>query len=1119
VGVYVWSCCGAGLVGSRCKDFFLFLFDGSWSDQEVDLQLRSVLQHVFVLTGSSLFVLDVRNFNLVDRSDIDSRILVPNGVYASPGRSHAPRIPLVAKSMSVHKGKVFFLTKADVRVGSVLTWTDHILSLMQLGDILSAIRLCTSYYSHSPFSPSSSSTILSLPSSPSERQTLVGDRLRDLMRSSLRYAFSEDRMTDGTHASFDGRGVDRTELFEGLIEAMAEASLALADLDFLWEDVYEKYQENYIEGIFFSRLRPFILDGRIQLVPTNIVQSLLRQLDDRDELDKLETLIWHLDPTSLDINQAIGLCQKHRLWDALVFVYIRALRDYVSPVVELLGLVRRIQQHRIQRPSRVGGESIEDGITTTDEEVEALVPDAYKLFAYLEDVFSGLAYPSKEPLPDEEAAVARASVYAFVFSHELLSSPSSNQLVPSLDPSTSPYPYLLLLLHFDPEAFLHAMDIAFEDPYLNDEVSPISRQVILHLMLEVMSPSSPSPFPSASSPRRPSPTDFPTSDLTLLHIFISRNLPKYPQFLVLPPSNLHQILISLSTDPDQSTREDRQLAVEYLLSAYTPHDPDQMLALFEEAGFFRILRTTYRAEKRWASLASTYLNDPDSNLDVFASLTETLRAASTPSSENASSTHSPAIPSDLTSALLEAIPQLADLDVRRTSFLIDQNLPKAHSNVLARLASTPRKQYGYLRCLLEPQSFPFEDGQELFIDEGSKPSGLFDVNPSSSNLSPGDRQLYISLLADFDRSEVIPLLEARPTSFFDLDKVVEVCEEKRVGDAVVWALDRQGKTKEAFGKVSSVINERGGSMGESLAGALLEMDGEGETVRADLDELSKVVRMGVKLCLRYSTSANPSSVDVAPEDMWFGIIHELIDLVHSVSSILPDPSAQPSSFSSSFSLPSSLTLFQQHQFSQQPVPILLTLRSLVQETLASLVSTSSSTTISFPQLFRRLVSTSSLSPSAVSPSTSPAPSRRRVYSEFRTILAGMLDTYKSDGELMVITLRLLERDRFQDVEALARGKERGWCGGGKGGDLCGGCGERLTLNNKGRAGIREKRGKGKRKLLSETGRGVDGDEEGLDGEEEENEQEEESSGRVVIFRSGVACHQRCLVDMSNHVEA
>jgi hypothetical protein len=64
-------------------------------------------------------------------------------------------------------------------------------------------------------------------------------------------------LTDGTHASFDGRGVDRSELFEGFVGVMSEASLALNDLDFLWEEAYEKYQENYIEGIFFSKLRPY----------------------------------------------------------------------------------------------------------------------------------------------------------------------------------------------------------------------------------------------------------------------------------------------------------------------------------------------------------------------------------------------------------------------------------------------------------------------------------------------------------------------------------------------------------------------------------------------------------------------------------------------------------------------------------------------------------------------------------------------------------------------------------------------------------------------------------------------------------------------------------------------
>jgi len=43
--------------------------------------------------------------------------------------------------------------------------------------------------------------------------------------------------------------------------------------------------------------------------------------------------------------------------------------------------------------------------------------------------------------------------------------------------------------------------------------------------------------------------------------------------------------VGLAVDPDQSTREDRQLATEYLLSAYTPHDTEHILSLFEKAGF------------------------------------------------------------------------------------------------------------------------------------------------------------------------------------------------------------------------------------------------------------------------------------------------------------------------------------------------------------------------------------------------------------------------------------------------------------------------------------------------------------------------------------------------------
>jgi len=686
----------------------------------------------------------------------------------------------------------------------------------------------------------------------------------------------------------------------------------------------------------------------------------------------------------------------------------------------------------------------------TDDEVEALVPDAYKLYSYLSDVLSGLAYPSKEVMSEEESIPAKTSVYSFVFSGRTTSGIPGGPLISTVSKGNSEptYPYLRLLLQFDAEAFLHAMDIAFEDSYLNDDVTDkdISRQLIINLMLDAMDPE-----------------EFSPSDITLLHIFVSRNLPKYPQFIIIPPSTLHRILEALGTDPDQSTREDRQLAAEYLLSAYTPHDTDRMLALFESAGFFRILRSTYRAERKWAALVSTYLKDPDSGFDVFASVAEILAVAS-------SSTSS--VPEELRDTVLEAIPHLSDFGVRQTALLVDRHLPSSHKEALQSLSSSPHKQYGYLRCLLEP-SRTDEEEEIGPLPPRTAPSPLLDA-PS--------RHLYISLLSRHDPSSIVRLLEGSPKEFFDLTKVVDICEELGPPEAVVWALNRQGHTRSAFAKVGDVIRIRGSDLG---GGFIALSEGDVGSSHQDLLEVRNVTRMGVKLCLEHSSPSSSKDGQPSPppqlplEDMWFGILHELIELVHSVSGILPSSSSPPSHtlhHSALFLPPLPL---------DSPPPqsldslVLDSLRSLVQETLSSLVSSTSNTSLlSFPRLFKHLVEASS-TPTTPGGSQAKDP---RAYSEFRSILTGMMDTYRSDTEVLGVTIRLVERDLFQSVKEMTKERAKGWR-------------PSIEAWEKGEAvfGTGEGKGKGQSHASSKAGG------EGTEGEEEVPLTRAKG---IVVFRSG-----------------
>ncbi|EAL20325.1 hypothetical protein CNBF1360 [Cryptococcus deneoformans B-3501A] len=889
--------------------------------------------HLLVITVSQLTLLDVRSMKAVEETPLQTQLLTSQDFYS--GLSVKGIMENVPKSFAGS-------TKSNLQVGTLLHWNDRILSQVHRGDFLSAINVALSYYNGT-----ATGNTINLPFEASFRKEVVGKRIKELMKASLEWAFSPDRMSDDTHYSADGRGVDLTDLFEGLAASCIEACLDIGDTDFLFNDSYEHFSQMGIQGIFLHILEPFIFSGRLREVPPDIIKALITMHSEKGELDQAESMIWHVEPMSLDINQAITLCEAHGLWDAMIHVYTRAMRDYVAPIVKLIGVVRDIQQHRSNRPSLVRDER--DG-------TEEMAPNAYKLYSYIETVLSGLSYPSGEALPEIEAHQAQTEVYTFIFQGRTVAWPQGgHDLVLTMDSKHSepPYPYLSLLLHFDTEAFLHAMDIAFEDSYLNDPTGAINRQSIVNLMLDVMDPEY-----------------FHPGDITLLHIFVARNLPKYPQFLFIPPSTLHRILVSLASDPDQSTREDRQLAAEYLLSAYTPHDGEAMLSLFETAGFFRILSEAYRREGKWGKLISTLLRDPESDDEVFTALEEIIKTA-TPSAE-------------VNQAVVDALPHLFDLGVRETAILLDKELSNIHPQAIQALGHAPHKQMAYLRCLLEP------DPEETH-------------NAPSSNIDLPSRHLYITLLAQHDPGHIVSFLDERGPSSFDLPRLVDQLDEAGLYEAELWALDRQGKVKETFVKVGDVLRTKGGELGEGL------VNDDVGSVHLALETIQGVAKMAVRLCREHSSpkvegrnESGRGAMEV--EDMWLGVLHEIIELVHTSSAL--------TSISSD-------------------TVVLDTLRSLVQETLSSLVS-SSSPSLSFPRLFKRLVDAST--------TTTKQSSKGRAYSEFRTILMGMLDSYRAEGEMLNMTTKLVEADLGEVTAEFVEKSMRGWRAEG---GQCGECGKNL----------------------------------------------------------------------------
>ncbi|KAI6166140.1 Golgi CORVET complex core vacuolar protein 8-domain-containing protein [Pisolithus thermaeus] len=902
---------------------------GKWVGDDAVLALQWLnVNQLAVFTAVSLLVYDVRTADAIEHVLFDASALLPRI------RNHTNQ----RDPNSI--GDIAHAEREQLRVGTLSTWADKILSCVERGDFLKAIEITRTYYTGE--APGNRN---GLPDDPEERSAVLRSKLHELMVASARYVFSEDRMTDATHFSPDGRGVDRTSVFEGLVVTCARACIALSNYDFLFEDLFQYFDNSGISRIYLRQLEAFVLDGTIRSIPPWITQRLVALHEGGGRLDLAERIIWHIEPTCLDINQAIRLCQANQLWDALIYIYTSALHDYVSPIVELLSLIRKTLASR-QR-------------TNANSRTDLNSKHAYRIFPYLINVLSGQAYPSGEPLDVDEAYAAMKDIYRFVFSgrSDVWPPQGGSLILTSDDSGTEPtYPYARLLLRFDAESFLHCLDLAFESSFFNvdKESHNISRLWIVTILSDIVSDSSLTPF-----------------DVTFVNIFIARNVPKYPQDIIQPPSTLQNILICLATSMDASTREDRQLAAEYLLSAYTPHDSILIMKLFEDAGFYRILQRWHREERRWPELLQSYLEDSSLGpTNLFMSVDEVLTLSIRGNDI--------VVPSDVVQKLTSALGTLLQSDLQLAAALIDKFAPALHQTALDTIGpADQRKQYEYLLYLLDPQTQ---------VDEEDN---ILHHRPDLSNIDKSLQKVFVTLQCRFASSDVISTLD-RMRNHVDWPSVEQICEENRAYGAVLWAMGQRGFTQTALSKAAGFEKQ----LTFDILKTLTTPGSDTADVGDHLNSLLEIGRRGTALCLEQSAASGFTGVTL--EDIWFQLLSSQLQSIHTISTLRTSGlnDAQDSARTNALS----------------------TLRGLVQETFASFVSISSTQAVSFPRIFKRLVD----------PGLYIGPSSGTSYTEFRTILTSMLESYRTDEDMLVISKHLLSRDVFDTVEEYTKEKAKGW---------------------------------------------------------------------------------------------
>ncbi|CAB4420915.1 unnamed protein product [Rhizophagus irregularis] len=989
----------------------------------------TILKILLILTNTEdIVVFDPKSLHDFEQSNIRQRSLVYHDRFSSllkditdDSNVHVDTSRTTVDlayyhSIRVYKGNVFLLGVRQLHAGTLLSWADRVVALVQSGDFLEAIALATSFYNKT-----SSQTILGLPDDEESRHAIVGEKLMELLIGSINYAFSSERTFQGMVDEHNGSGA---VLFNDLAVACIEACLSMHREDFLFNDVYERYSEASAKGVLLEVFEPYILEDKIKDLPPEIMKDLVDHYKSRRMLAKVEKCIWHINPQCIDIDQVVQLCQSEGLYDAMIYVWNRSMMDYVSPAVELLKIIRKIlileKRKKKKHRSSMSTSSISADVNVeAGEDLETMRTNARKFYTYMGNILTGRTYPNGAPLSEPEANEARTTLYSFVFSGRCVVWPRhGGELIltaeDELKGSEPTYPYLRIFLRFDTKAFLQALEIAFEDSYLNgveiimngdeyveEEELPgkiINRQLLVNILLEVMTSSS---YDNS---------EFSQTDISYLYSFVARNLPKYTQFLLLPPSIIHKILVHLSTDNVPRTREERQLSVECLLSIYTPQDENQMVQLYENAGFWRVLEHVYKADKKYGLLVTTYLKDPERRNEVF----DCIRSLLNPNSKLTEKQRE-----EVTQTIMTRIDEIVDIDGEQTAAIIKTYFDSDHKTVIENLSSSPARLFTYLRGLLEPSQENVTGGELVRVRTVEEQVIMSEAHSESLLIDPEIHEQYIALMCRFDPTGVYHYLQTHPDTY-RMEYVLPICDDTDIVDAVVWILERSGKAVEALNKILDIVQDKKQEILSLIEDKKNDINDqwtliEKTKIETSLMKLKGVLKIGILLCensCRRATSTKGSKGAVAlPQDhttesetelLWFKLLDAFLDATKAISSCVIPPI--PPMMSEKLLANGQLSSF---EVSRSPISpyianhLVTTFKSYVQSIMRSLLLSTSSPYVSLPRLLLRFIQSQA--------------KRNSTVSDFRDIFVGMIDTYKYEDALpdALPTLELLEEESNQ----------------------------------------------------------------------------------------------------------
>lgn len=501
-----------------------------------------------------------------------------------------------------HK-RLLLLTHYSFKIGKFNYWSTLTLQKVQKGDYIGAL-IQLDEFSKPEFSIPA---LLNLEIDIQARKEQLNDPFINLTFAALKYILKKN--SSDIHDSL-------TQLLRFAIKIQAQwfpgvERNIIKFLDLAWESIIAFDDE--IKDTFISTIRELIRANVLNIVPPSIFQEIIKQLTRKKSKEskeansillEMQKLLFSINPSCWDVDLLVRTLQKPldqvdysnggSSQILLPYIWNIKFKDFLTPFVDLIYWIR-------------------DG-NTTNCEIFSIHDNTNKevtprfIYDYLTHIFLGRYYPSGELIEFDQINSIKERISFVLFNGVIINWPLNStdklHLVKNIENESS-FPYFNLLLKYDTSRFLSMLNEIIEDPFLNENEDEeleeqqhtlrINRQYIVDILIDIIKEDM-----GEKSDRK-----------LLIAIFLSLNIPKYPQFIHIS-NKCTDIIVQNILNYRHSRKDNRaELALESLLPYYEPPDPESFILKLKENSYLNVLMKYYKMSKRFYDMFKICLSDID----------------------------------------------------------------------------------------------------------------------------------------------------------------------------------------------------------------------------------------------------------------------------------------------------------------------------------------------------------------------------------------------------------------------------------------------------------------------------------------------------------------------------